>query len=363
MAEVYDPQGRASNDHAGQALLRSVKGRADLPLPPRCYAVGYGGQGTASTTPWIGVYDWDINNESHDGLYLAYIFDTSRTSVTLTLQQGVTALQEEYGKGEPLRRILAAQAETLRAALRPDLASLWRDALRLHAEKKHWRPRAYESANVAARRYEIADLPAEERLASDLRDAVSLLHDAAAAHRLLTPTMPSPSEPVVDYPYPNHQDTDPLAGFRAKGSDGYVVDVQGGTYQREQRHEVLIRRFAHHAAAKGFHVHSRDMHPRDLVLRESGDPLREWLVEGKVVKAGNARLAVREAVAQLYEYRHFEYRRRGLPDPRLMALFTDDVQHYAAYLDTLGIAAIWQCPDGGWAGSPRAMEGAGRLLE
>ncbi|WP_187645791.1 MrcB family domain-containing protein [Streptomyces sp. TRM49041] len=363
MAEIYEPYGKASKDRPGQALLLEVKGRDDLPLPPRCHAEGYGGQGFASTTPWIGVFDRSINEESQDGLYLAYIFDTARTSVTLTLQQGVTKLQDTYGRGDALRRVLAAQAKTLRAALRPALARQWGDALRLDAARRHWRPYAYESANVAARRYEVAHLPSESMLAADLRDAAQLLQDAAAAHRFLRVEPPSAKEPVIEYPSANHASDDPLAGFKAKSSDGYVVEVQGGTYAREQRHEALIRSFAHHAAARGFDVYSENMHPRDLVLRHRGEPAKEWLVEGKVVKKGGARLAVREAVAQLHEYRHFAYRRHGYPDPRMLALFTQDIQHYAPYLETLGIVSIWERPEGGWSGSPRAEEmGAGRLL-
>ena len=81
-----------------------------------------------------------------------------------------------------------------------------------------------------------------------------------------------------------------------------------------------------------------NVYPRDLVVT---DPAREWLVEAKVVKA-NAELAVREAVGQLFAYRHFFYRMEGKPDPLLVALFSEDVERaFTDLLSSLGIEAIW----------------------
>jgi hypothetical protein len=95
---------------------------------------------------------------------------------------------------------------------------------------------------------------------------------------------------------------------------------------------------------------NKDTHPKDLVLRKDGI---EWLVEAKTVKRGNPTKAVREAVGQLFEYNHFLYEQEGYPKPHLLALFTDDIGAYAAYLEGLGVASIWRTVDG-WAGSASA---------
>jgi hypothetical protein len=51
---------------------------------------------------------------------------------------------------------------------------------------------------------------------------------------------------------------------------------------------------------------------------------------------------VREAVGQLYAYRHFYYRLQGKPDPLLVALFSEAIGHaFTELLRSLGIEAIW----------------------
>jgi hypothetical protein len=98
------------------------------------------------------------------------------------------------------------------------------------------------------------------------------------------------------------------------------------------------------------------MYPRDLVLRRfAGDLQTDWLIEGKAVKEGNAKQAVREAVAQLLEYSYYEYEKRDEPKPHLMALFTEDIGQYSEYLEDHGIASVWRAPDGEWAGSATAI--------
>ncbi|MFG3494366.1 MrcB family domain-containing protein [Streptomyces sp. NPDC047928] len=354
IAEIYEPEGTASSDRPGHALLWEVKDRTDLPWPSRCFATGNGGKGHATLTPWIGVFDRTINSNPHEGLYLAYIFNSDRSAVTLTLQQGVTRLTKVYGKGASLHRYLVAQSETLRRALRPALSAEWRDPLHLLVASKDWRPRAYEKANVAARRYEIRRLPSDEVLASDLREAVQLLRDAAVVERLWLQSA-KVDEPILEYEPLEHAGDDPFSGFRAKSSNAYYVDVKGGRQRREREHEALVRRFAHHAAACGYLPLTEGQHPRDTVLRHREQPTEEWLVEAKTVSRGKEYLAVREAVGQLYEYRHTCYRKHGKRDPYLVALFSQDIGPFVEYLETLNIASIWESPDG-WAGSPLVTE-------
>ncbi|QGV80440.1 MrcB family domain-containing protein [Streptomyces ficellus] len=354
IAQTYEPDGMASSDLPGHAALWEVEKRTDLPWPTGCSAIGYGGQGKASLTPWIGVFDRTINENPHDGLYLAYIFDYPRHSVTLTLQQGVTKLSKVYGKGGKLHRYLTVQAQTLRGALRPELADEWQDTMDLLVGTQHWRPRSYEKANVAARRYLVESLPSDDDLVKDLGEAVQLLRDAAVVDRFWLQS-PTATEPIIEFAEHGHAE-DPLADFQAKSSDSYYVDVQGGRQERTKEHEALLLRFAQHAAACGYVAITKNMHPRDVVLRHPRFPQREWLVEGKTVKPRAAYRAVREAVGQLYEYRHFYYERKGHPEaPHLVALFTHDIGEYADYLATLGIAAIWERPSG-WGGSQQAID-------
>jgi hypothetical protein len=104
--------------------------------------------------------------------------------------------------------------------------------------------------------------------------------------------------------------------FRPKSAGEYTANVQAQQQVRERRHETLVRDFGTLVGSRGL-VAATNVHPRDLVVTGPG---REWLVEAKVVKA-NAELAVREAVGQLFAYRHFYYRLEDKPDPLLVALF------------------------------------------
>lgn len=352
IAETYDPKAGTSNDVPAQVLLRSVKRMTDLPLPHGFVASGHGGQTSASSTPWIGVFDPAINTQPHDGLYLAYIFDASLSSVTLTLQQGVTKLSRQYtGQGE-LRRELKRRARHLRAGMQPELAVHWQYEPAFGSRQA--RPRAYEAGSVVARRYETRDMPSEKVLADDLRIASLLLRDAAASQRIWLHT-PTPREPVT-YEGEDHQPVgDPLDGFHPNDSSDYYVRIKAGEHRRERRHEALIRDFGLHVVTRGYTPITQDMYPRDLVLRRSlAESRADWLVEGKTVKHGNATRAVREAVGQLLEYSYYLYERPGKPKPHLIALFTEDVGHYAEYLEQRGIASIWRSGDEGWAGSPLA---------
>ncbi|MEV8627345.1 DUF3578 domain-containing protein [Streptomyces sp. NPDC051079] len=367
IADIYVPSGSASGDRADVALLRGIKERRDLPLPERCVAEGFGGMGNMAVVPWIGVFDSGINTNPQQGLYLAYLFDRERTSVTLSLQQGVTAIVESagYGKGAKLHAFLAARGASYRPALPSEMARAWQDVVHLDVPTRHWRPRAYEKANIAAKRYELAHLPPEEQLADDLREAVQLLNYAAVLDRYFADfEMPAAGELDLSYPAPlvglgsrgesaSEVAGDPLSGFKEGNSSDYYTDVPGGRQRRGRLHEKLVKEFAEHAAACGYSPVNLNVDKRDLVLRRRSLHGQEWLVEAKTVPEGKTYLAVRQAVAQLLEYRHFYYRERAEPDPHLVALFSASIGHYAAYLETLGITAIWPSEQhpGAWDGT------------
>jgi len=78
-------------------------------------------------------------------------------------------------------------------------------------------------------------------------------------------------------------------------------------------------------------------------------------VEIEVDYLGYSTRAVREAVAQLFEYRYFLYEHgpRDLPTG-LIALFSEPIAPaFPQYLEDNGIASVWS-EDGNWRGSPRA---------
>jgi hypothetical protein len=59
---------------------------------------------------------------------------------------------------------------------------------------------------------------------------------------------------------------------------------------------------------------------------------------------------VREAIGQLFAYRHFCYRELGRPDPALVALFSEPIgDAFVELLASLNIEAIWRTEEA-WKG-------------
>ncbi|MET9722976.1 MrcB family domain-containing protein [Streptomyces zaomyceticus] len=356
VASTYDATAGSGRDVEGQIVLRRVSRRTDLALPPGFKAEGHGGQTTPAATPWIGVFDENGHRDPKKGLYLAYIFSADLKNVTLTLQQGTTWLEERLGRGRAREEHLRYHAARLRRAVRRQERHGWIDEPKFkhHAA----RPRSYEAASVIAKTYDTADLPSDVTLMEDLLLGIQSLRVAEEADRVwwmgdAADAVEMSYEPGSHTPRPV---TDPLAHFRPKDSSAYVAQIRARQQVKQRSHEKLIEDFGHHVAEHGYDPITDLQHPKDLVLRSHGaaaESSDEWLVEAKVVRNANPTQAVREAVGQLYEYRHFLYQKRH--EPFLIGLFSEEIGAYATYLEEQGIASVWR--DGsGWGGSPKARQ-------
>ncbi|MDX3849151.1 MrcB family domain-containing protein [Streptomyces sp. AK02-01A] len=357
IATTYDATAGTKRDVKGQLVLRAVAKRSDLRLPPPLFAKGYGGQSTAAATPWVGVFNPEVNSNAGKGLYLAYIFSADLRQVWLTLQQGITHLEDRLGRGGARQEHLRRQATRLRRAVANRRRSGWVDEPELRHEAD--RPRAYEAASVIARSYKLSDLPVESILREDLVYAAGLLKRADLADRLWwSEDGRSPLEVNYDPDGRVVNEGDPLAGFHPKDSSDYIANIIARQQVKKRHHEALIEDFGLYVVTRGYIPTTRLTHPKDLVLHrqdnESGNG-DEWLVEAKVVRAGNPTEAVRQAVGQLYEYSHFLYHERKRRDPHLIGLFSENVGVYSGYLERRGIASIWYSGDG-WDGSPMAAD-------
>lgn len=133
---------------------------------------------------------------------------------------------------------------------------------------------------------------------------------------------------------------DPLREFLPKEDADYVSRIRGKLMVKSRRHETLVRQFGEWALAQGFPCSTAE-HPIDLMLRKNG---KAWLIEAEVVRQGRAAVAVREAVGQLPEYRHFLFPVSSAPEP--VALFSESVEDaFARYLRGLGILPTWKEED------------------
>ncbi|AXG78041.1 MrcB family domain-containing protein [Streptomyces paludis] len=357
VANTYDASAGSYRHVVGQQVLRGVASRSDLALPSPLRAKGYGGRTTPAATPWIGVFDPRINEKPGEGLYLAYIFSADLRTVSLTLQQSISYLEQRLGRGLARQIHLRRNAARLRAALGAQRRNGWMDEpeLRHRAE----RPRAYEAASVISRCYETDQLPAESDLMDDLSHAAQLLTNVNEVD-LSWWSQDNADFVTAGYSSSVHSTAseDPLSGFHPKDSSDYFAKIAARQQVKKRSHEKLINSFGVYVVERGFTPTTHLMHPKDLVLhraeeRRSAD--EEWLVEAKVVRRGNPTEAVRQAVGQLFEYSHFLYEERRRPEPHLVGLFTEDIGGYSSYLEKHGIASIWQKGDE-WEGSPLAGE-------
>ncbi|WP_328312600.1 DUF3578 domain-containing protein [Streptomyces sp. NBC_00442] len=354
VATTYDRSAGSRRDVPGQRVLRSVAKRTDLVLPDGFTAQGHGGQTTPAATPWIGLFDSRGNSDPKQGLYLAYIFSADLKTVALTLQQGITSLEKRLGKGQAREAHLRWHAARLRRAVAAQRRQGWADEPSLRDGST--RPKAYEAASVIARPYATDRLPQEVDLQGDLLHAVDLLRSAEVANQAWW-IADSGSSLTVGYDVSSHgYNADPLAGFKPKDSSDYLANIRSKQQVKRRSHEKLIEDFALHSVTCGYAPRTDGQHPKDLVLSRHGADVTdadEWLVEAKVVRNGNPTDAVRQAVGQLFEYRHFLY--QGRRPPHLVGLFSEEIGVYSGYLEQHGIASIWQT-DAAWGGSPLARE-------
>ncbi|MBT2479415.1 MrcB family domain-containing protein [Streptomyces sp. ISL-94] len=356
VAQTYEQKAGTGADVVGQKALRAVSSRTDLGVREGWDVAGFGGKGSAASAPWIGVFDPEINRDPKAGLYLAYIFSTDLTSVTLTLQQGVTDLSEKIKEKKAFLTHLERQAVRLQGSLPSSLVEQWNHRPLFGRGD---RPESYEAASVVARRYEADNLPVEGQLQQDLRVAENLLQRAAAADAAWRAAR---EEDQDDRELPGSWqgiETRAMAastGFKPRNSSGYVANIAARQQLKSQKHEALIRDFGAYIVTRDFTPTNLRIHPKDLILRQgdvADEGAPEWLVEVKVIRQGDAAEAVREAVAQLREYSYFLYREQRLAAPHLIGLFSEDIGVYAPYLEDQGIAAIWQNGDG-WDGTSTA---------
>lgn len=345
IATSYDSQ---SHHSAGHVLLSRAREMLEPLIPGGLQVIASGREGTATSSPWIGILDPDEAATPEDGIYVVVMFKRDHEEVVLSLNQGVTASGKEMGTKASLP-LLRAQAESLRQALASNLQGL-------DAEVDFGRDpqqTAHAAANIASITYSVADMPSEEQLREDLQRMLRLYQNAVWAKKNpMGNERPETGASVGGAGQLTQGDSVPKE-FKPKDRQDYVVQIQGRQeWRRGDRHELLLAQYAEFAEKLGHQASNTRVHPRDLTLQVAGN---EWLVEAKVVYNGNASQAARAAIGQLFEYSHFLYI-PPVPSPRLMALFTEPLgRGFVSLFDALGIGVVWK-GDNGWEGSDLARE-------
>lgn len=132
------------------------------------------GNGNWTTNPWIAIFDILITNTAQSGYYPVFLFKDDMSGFYLSLNQGVTEIEQKYKKDA--RQVLALKAEDYRAQLnllstRFNLVSI---QLKILNATKSKFPTLYEAGNIVAKYYSEHDLPSEDQLRMDILDILKI---------------------------------------------------------------------------------------------------------------------------------------------------------------------------------------------
>jgi Domain of unknown function (DUF3578). len=191
------------------------------------------------------------------------------------MNQGATAHQDYYAEHRPSgvgidKAALAevtAETKAIRAQLAPELLQGTLSDIDLGASKLYL-PRGYEAGNIAAVSYDLGDLPAESQLRGDLQRFLVLYQESVIARSAAIASNPD----KFNIPAPLPPATgNPGSDFRPKDSSDYYAWIAAHQQKKSRKHEGLINSFVEHAKARGWTAATKGVHPRDLVLRKTGN--------------------------------------------------------------------------------------------
>ena len=341
---------------AAQVALREQRAQLAERLPPGYRVRASGAAVNLPRVPWVAMLDEDVTTTAQEGFYLVYLFSADLQRAYLSMNQGVTAHRDRFKTLKDHRPAQAAireldrESHLLRGELQTDLSRL---VATIDLKDDGFLARGYEAGNVIAQEYDMRALPDEATLRADLDRFLAIYKEVIEVRDRVLIEQPGqlhiPTRTLtVSSPRPRPAQA-PI--FRPKDASDYIANVPAQQQRRTRKHEELVRRVGEHARNRGW-TPVTNVHPRDLIIRRASQKV---MVEAKTV-GNNAEFAVRDAIGQLFAYRHFLYRERDEPDPLLLALFSEPVgDAFVRLLAELGVDAAWLA-GGEWKGS-RELDG------
>jgi 5-methylcytosine-specific restriction protein A len=136
---------------------------------------GSAGAENWAEVPWLAAFDPVVTDTATRGYYVVYLFHVSESIVHLSLNQGTTAVREEFGA--TARQVLSERAAFIRERL-PDFA-LRLSATQIALGSNARLPGDYAAGHALGLTYSLDNLPDEQTLADDLRSTLQ-------AYRALT---------------------------------------------------------------------------------------------------------------------------------------------------------------------------------
>jgi 5-methylcytosine-specific restriction protein A len=129
---------------------------------------GSPGQGNWAVTPWLAVFDPAITTSAIRGYYVVYLFHAELPIVHLSLNQGTTAVREEFNS--KAREVLKDRAELMRKRISDFELSLPVTTIDLGSTARL--PGDYVAGHALGVTYGLDTLPQEQTLRLDLQNAI-----------------------------------------------------------------------------------------------------------------------------------------------------------------------------------------------
>jgi 5-methylcytosine-specific restriction protein A len=129
---------------------------------------GSAGAGNWAAVPWISIFDPAVTTSATHGYYVVYLFHTTTPAVHLSLNQGTTAVREEFGARA--REILKDRADLMRKRVADFASALPINTIELGSHARL--PGDYAAGHALGASYALDELPDEARLRSDLQTIV-----------------------------------------------------------------------------------------------------------------------------------------------------------------------------------------------
>jgi 5-methylcytosine-specific restriction protein A len=143
-------------------------------IPKSKYKIqGSIGQGNPAEIPWICVFDLDITKSAQEGFYIVYLFSSDMSGVYLSLNQGWTQYEREYGTKDG-RVEIKKNANYSKTLLKSDQGFSYAP-INLKATKSLGK--GYELGNICSVYYDANEIPKEEDLINDLRNLIGVYRE------------------------------------------------------------------------------------------------------------------------------------------------------------------------------------------
>jgi len=149
--------------------------RAAGPAAAGLLFAGSAGEENWADVPWLAAFDPVVTDSATRGYYVVYLFHISEPIVHLSLNQGTTVVREEFGAAA--RQVLSERAAFVRDRL-PDFV-LRLPATQIALGSTARLPGDHAAGHALGVTYSLDNLPEEQALADDLRNALQ-------AYRALT---------------------------------------------------------------------------------------------------------------------------------------------------------------------------------